>query len=48
VKVFKKELLSGILGPKMEEIIGGGRKLNSKELPNFYFSQNIIRMIKSR
>jgi hypothetical protein len=37
----------GIFGPKRDEVTGDWRKL-LEELHNFYFSQNIIRMIKLR
>jgi hypothetical protein len=36
-----------MLGLKRDEIIGGWRKLLIQKLHNFYYSGNIIRMIKS-
>jgi hypothetical protein len=45
--VFENRLLR-ISGPKREEIVGGLRKLHNEEFHNFYFSPEIIRMIKSR
>jgi hypothetical protein len=38
----------GELVPKRVETIGGWREVHNEELHNFYFSANIIRMIKSR
>jgi hypothetical protein len=37
-----------ILGPKRDEIIGGGRQFHNEELHKLYSSSNKIRMIKSR
>jgi hypothetical protein len=37
-----------IFGPNREEVAGGGKKPHNEELHNFYASQNIIRLIKSR
>jgi hypothetical protein len=39
-----------IFGPKRDrdDIRGGWRKLHNEELRNFYFSPNIIRILKSR
>jgi hypothetical protein len=37
-----------LFGPKGEELTGGWRKLYNVELCNMYYSQNNIRMIKSR
>jgi hypothetical protein len=42
LKVFNVAEALGILGA------GGWRKLHNEELHNFYSSQNIIRMFKSR
>jgi hypothetical protein len=41
-------VLRRIFGPKREEIIGGWRRVHNEELHNFYFSPNIIKIIKSR
>jgi hypothetical protein len=41
-------VLKIIFRPKRDEIMVGWRKLHSEELHIFYFSTNIIRMIKSR
>jgi hypothetical protein len=48
LRVFENEVLSKILRPKRNEIIGGWRKLNNDELSNLYSSPYEIRMIKSR
>jgi hypothetical protein len=37
-----------IFGPKMDEVIGGCRKLHNEELHNLYFLASIIRIFKSR
>jgi hypothetical protein len=36
-----------ICGPKRDEVIGAWRKLHKEGLYNLYFSQSIIRIIKS-
>jgi hypothetical protein len=41
-------VLSRIFGAKMNEVMGGWRKLHNEELHNYYCSPSIIRMIKSR
>jgi hypothetical protein len=41
-------VLRRIFGPKRDEVTGGWRKLHNGELHNWYSSQSIIRMIKSR
>jgi hypothetical protein len=46
--VFGNRVLRRIFGPKMDEEMGGGRKLHNEELHHFYSSPSIIRMIKSR
>jgi hypothetical protein len=40
-------VLRRIFGPKRDEVMGSWRKLRN-ELHNLYFSQTIIRMLKSR
>jgi hypothetical protein len=47
--VFENRVLRSIFGPKRDEVTGGWRKLDDKELCDLYFSPMcIIRMIKSR
>jgi hypothetical protein len=41
-------VLRRICGPKRDEVTKSWRKLHNEELHNFYSSQSIIRMIKSR
>jgi hypothetical protein len=48
LRVFENRVLSGIFGPKREEVTGEWRKLHSGELHNLYSSPDIIRQIKSR
>jgi hypothetical protein len=45
LKVFENSVLRIIFGPKMNEIIGGWRKVHNEGLhtSNLYFSPNIIR-----
>jgi hypothetical protein len=45
--VFENRVLSRILGPKRDGVIGGWRKLHNEELHNLYSSPSIIRIIKS-
>jgi hypothetical protein len=46
--VFENRVLKRIFGPKRDEETGGWRKLHNEELCNFYSSQSMIRMTKSR
>jgi hypothetical protein len=46
--VFEKRVLRRIFGPKRVDVTGDRRKLHNEKLHNLYFSQSIIRMIKSR
>jgi hypothetical protein len=48
LRVFENRMLRRIFGLKRDEVTGDWRKLHNEELHNFYSSQNIIRMIKSR
>jgi hypothetical protein len=41
-------VLRRIFGPKRDEVTGDWRTLHNEELKKFYFSPNIIKMIKSR
>jgi hypothetical protein len=44
--VFEIRMLSGIFGPKGDEVTGEWRKLHSRELHNLYSSSDIIRQMK--
>jgi hypothetical protein len=46
--VFENRVLTGIFGPKRDEVTGEWRKLHNGELHNLYSSPDIIRHIKSR
>jgi hypothetical protein len=41
-------VLRRIFGPKQVEVTVGWRKLHNEELHNWYFSINMIRIMKSR
>jgi hypothetical protein len=45
--VFGNRVLSRIFGPNRDGVMGGWRNLYNEELHNLYFSQSIIRIIKS-
>jgi hypothetical protein len=42
LRVFENRVLSGIFGPKRDEVTGGWRKWRNEELHILYFSLNII------
>jgi hypothetical protein len=46
LKAFENRVLRRIFGLKMEEVVGGWRRLRNEELHNLYASRNIIRVIK--
>jgi hypothetical protein len=48
LKVFKNRVLKTIFGTKREKGAFSWRKLQNDELHNLYFSEDIIRTIKSR
>jgi hypothetical protein len=48
MRVLENMVLRRIFGPKRDEVLGGWRKLHSKELCDLYSSPSIIRMIKWR
>jgi hypothetical protein len=48
MRVFEKDVLRRIFGPKRDEVTRERRKLHGRELYNLYSSPNIIRQIKSR
>jgi hypothetical protein len=48
LRVFKNRALRRIFGPKRDELTGGWRKLNNKELHGLYSSPSIVRVIKAR
>jgi hypothetical protein len=47
LRVFENRVLRRIFGPRRDEVTGGWRKLHNEELPDFYSSPSVIRMIKS-
>jgi hypothetical protein len=47
LRVFENRVLTRIYGPRMDEIIGGWRKLHNTKLHDFYFLPNTIVLIKS-
>jgi hypothetical protein len=42
--VFENRVLRGIFEPKRDELMGGWRKLQNRELHNLYSSLHIIKM----
>jgi hypothetical protein len=48
LRVFENMVLRRIFGLKMDEVMGGWRKLHNEELHNLNFLTGIIIMIKSR
>jgi hypothetical protein len=48
LRVFENRVLRRIFGAKRDGMMGGWRKLHNEELPDFYSSPSIIRIIKSR
>jgi hypothetical protein len=45
--VFENRALRRTFGPKMEELVGGWRRLHNEELHNLYTLPNIVRVIKA-
>jgi hypothetical protein len=45
--VSGNRVLKRIFGPKIEEVVGGWRRLHNEEFHNLFASLNIIRVIKS-
>jgi len=48
LRVFENMVLRRIFGPRRDEVKGEWRRLQNKELNDFYFSPNIVWLIKSR
>jgi hypothetical protein len=48
LRVFENRMLRRIFGPRMDEVMGGWRKLHKEELRDLHSSPSIIRIIKSR
>jgi hypothetical protein len=46
--MFENRALRRVFGHTKGEVIGGWRKLHNEKLHNVCFSQNVIRVIKSR
>jgi hypothetical protein len=48
LRVFENRVLKRIFGPKIDDVMGGWRKLHDEELNNLYPSPSIIRTIKTK
>jgi len=48
LRVYENRELRRIFGRKMEEVVGGWRRLHNEELHNLYASLSIIRVIISK
>jgi len=48
LRMFENKVLSGIFGPRKEEVKGEWRKLHNEELNDLYCSPTIVRVIQSR
>ena len=48
LRMFENRVLSGIFGPRKEEVKGEWRKLHNEELNDLYCSPTIVRVIQSR
>jgi hypothetical protein len=46
LRVFENRMLRRISGPEREKVMGGWRRLHSKELHNLYATPHVIRAIK--
>jgi hypothetical protein len=46
--MFENRVLSGVFGPKTDEVTGESRKLYNEELNDLYSSPSIIPVINSR
>jgi len=47
LRVFENRVLSGIFGPRRDEVTGKWRRLYNEEINYLYCSPNIVRVIKS-
>jgi len=47
LRVYENRVMKRILGPKMDEVAGGCRRLHNVELYNLYASSHITKVIKS-
>jgi hypothetical protein len=48
LRVLENRVLSGIFGPKRDDVTREWRKLHNEELNDLYTSPNVVRVIKSR
>jgi hypothetical protein len=48
LQVSENRVLRRIFGPKMQEVVGGCRRLNNENLHNLNALKNTVRVIKSR
>jgi hypothetical protein len=46
--VFENKVLRRTSGPKREEVVGGWRRLHTKDLDSFLSSPNLMKVIKQR
>jgi hypothetical protein len=46
--MYENRVLERIFGPNRDEVMGGWRKLHNEGFDVFYYSLNIIRMMKPR
>jgi hypothetical protein len=48
LKMYENRVLRRIFGPKRDEVAGDWRRLQNEELSNWYPSQSIVGVIRSR
>jgi hypothetical protein len=46
LRVFENSVLRKIFRPKMEEVVGGWRRLHNEDIHNLYDSPNIVKVTK--
>jgi hypothetical protein len=46
--VFENRVLRKMFGPKRDEVTGEWRRLHNEELNDFYYSPNVIQVIKPK
>jgi hypothetical protein len=48
MRMFENRVLTGVSGPKRDEVTGEWRTLHNEELNDLYSLPNIVRVVKSR